>query len=117
VVVILEPKSVEGATYRLQVYVTEKVLARLGQLGIENLHTHLYDKVVRVSGSVKRVDYDKGGGYCHLVVENLDQFELIGAQPGSGTTPLENPVPPVTPCLARAPPRALGPQCQRGGST
>ena len=62
---------------RLQVIVTEKVEARLHQLGIEDLRPHFYGKLVRVSGNLKRVVLDNVTTYT-LVVDNLDQLESVG---------------------------------------
>jgi hypothetical protein len=67
---------------RLRVVVTEKVEARLKQLGIEDLGTHFYGKVVRVSGNLKQ-EVDAGGVGNRLItysltIESLDQLEFVG---------------------------------------
>ena len=77
VVVILEPKYNEGGIDRLQVYLPDKMLARFGQLGVEDVRSHLLGKVVRVSGTLQRVEGANGGSDYHLLIESLDQFESI----------------------------------------
>jgi hypothetical protein len=69
---------------RLRVVVTEKVETRLKQLGVEDLRTHFYGKVVRVSGNLKQ-EIDAGGVGNRLItysltIESLDQFEFVGKE-------------------------------------
>jgi hypothetical protein len=67
---------------RLRVIVTEKVEARLKQLGIEDLRAHFYGKFVRVSGNLK-MEVDAGGVGNRLItysltIDSLDQLEFVG---------------------------------------
>ena len=67
---------------RLRVILSEKVEARLKQLGVENMQTHFYGKVIRVSGNLKQ-EVDAGGVGNKLItysltIERLDQIEFVG---------------------------------------
>jgi len=85
---------------RLEVIVSEKVEARLHQLGIEDLRTHFYGKTVRVAGDLKRkVEGGVGNRLItySLTIDDLDQLKFVGKnapkddappRPGSDAPPL-----------------------------
>jgi hypothetical protein len=71
----------KASVSRLRVIVSEKVEARLKQLGIEDLRTYFYGKMVRVSGNLKQeVAADCSGNKLitySLTIDSLDQIEFV----------------------------------------
>jgi len=61
---------------RVMVLVSGDVIHRLWQLGIENPEEHFRGKVLRVSGTIQRIEKRAGTEY-RLEVANLNQLEAI----------------------------------------
>jgi hypothetical protein len=61
---------------RVSVLVSGDVIHRLWQLGIDDVEEHFRGKVLRVSGTIKRIEKRSGPEY-RLEVANLDQLEAI----------------------------------------
>jgi len=97
----------KSSVSRLLVIVSEKVEARLHELGIEDLRTHFYGKTVRVAGDLKR-EVNAGGIGNRLItysltIDDLDQLEFIGSKaPGNNAPPgADVPAPGVGPVTPR----------------
>jgi len=61
---------------RVSVLVSGDVIHRLWQLGIEDPEEHFRGKILRVSGTIQRIENRAGPEY-RLEINNLNQLEAI----------------------------------------